>query len=553
MTMSEPRDVLERIADRAAMREPAFDRLHQRRDRKRRNQRLGAVAVALAVALLAFAFASSVYRTAQVRPANGTQISTDDLGRIGIAWTSKVYSRSGGITRTPLVVGDTIYLVTDHLYAFDAACRNDGGGCYPRSATGSYDVVPPPRQLGDLLVVGTDVYDLTCAAPPCAPIGSASWAGNGVVGTANLGSVASVSVSGQRLTAIGIDRGGQLESMFCAGDPQESVKCGVNWTANVDPPTPLASNEGCAIGLCVREPVVADGMIFVTSKSSSGQSSRLYAFSQDCPRTTGTSPASQGGYVTRTTCFPVWTAKGPSFGDPVVSDGVVYMVTDDRLSAFPEKCVGICHATWTTAPLGRFVDTLVVEDGTVYVASQGNGISAFPTSCGSTGATCTATWNARADTGAVRSPIVADGKVIVPTSGRLEVFPASCSATCRPLWTTAADPSVLPVVSDGVVYAGAIGRHVAAFPLDCRIDGGTCDPRWTGTTKGPIRTIAVGAGGIYVGTGDGTLYAFRLESDRRPAGSSADLIIAIALAATLAAGFFLGRRMRSEGRPAVGG
>ena len=45
--MTEYRDVLEKVGDRAPMPEPAFDRILRRRDQKRRNQRISAGAVGL--------------------------------------------------------------------------------------------------------------------------------------------------------------------------------------------------------------------------------------------------------------------------------------------------------------------------------------------------------------------------------------------------------------------------------------------------------------------------------------------------------------------------
>jgi Tol biopolymer transport system component len=63
--MTEYKDVLERIGDRASMPEPAFDRMVRRRRRRRRNNRISAVAVgAVITAVLLFALA-------RVRPTPG--------------------------------------------------------------------------------------------------------------------------------------------------------------------------------------------------------------------------------------------------------------------------------------------------------------------------------------------------------------------------------------------------------------------------------------------------------------------------------------------------
>jgi Tol biopolymer transport system component len=67
--MPSARTTLERIGDRVPVPEPAFDRLLRRRDRKRRNQRIGAVAVAVILALVSLSILARSFRGTQ-RPAD---------------------------------------------------------------------------------------------------------------------------------------------------------------------------------------------------------------------------------------------------------------------------------------------------------------------------------------------------------------------------------------------------------------------------------------------------------------------------------------------------
>jgi Tol biopolymer transport system component len=67
--MSDPRSLLERESRRFIQPDGAFERLVRRRDRKRRNQRIGAGALAIILALVSFVALTRAFRTAE-RPAD---------------------------------------------------------------------------------------------------------------------------------------------------------------------------------------------------------------------------------------------------------------------------------------------------------------------------------------------------------------------------------------------------------------------------------------------------------------------------------------------------
>jgi outer membrane protein assembly factor BamB len=74
-----------------------------------------------------------------------------------------------------------------------------------------------------------------------------------------------------------------------------------------------------------------------------------------------------------------------------------------------------------------------------------------------------------------------------------------------------------PAVADGIVYvSGAPDGGLAAVPQDCRSDGAVCDPIWTGDIHGtPTSRVIVSNGVVYLGSSDGSLYAFPATCEAR--------------------------------------
>ena len=75
--------------------------------------------------------------------------------------------------------------------------------------------------------------------------------------------------------------------------------------------------------------------------------------------------------------------------------------------------------------------------------------------------------------------------------------------------TTGGAISSSPAVSTGVVYVGSGDGELYAYAVGCNSGGGTCNPLWTGATGGALDSSpAVANGVVYVGSHDYKLYAF---------------------------------------------
>ena len=62
--------------------------------------------------------------------------------------------------------------------------------------------------------------------------------------------------------------------------------------------------------------------------------------------------------------------------------------------------------------------------------------------------------------------------------------------------------------------SGAPDGGLAAVPELCRSTGAACDPLWVGEINGsPTSTVVTAGGMVYVGSGDGSLYAFPMACD----------------------------------------
>jgi outer membrane protein assembly factor BamB len=306
-------------------------------------------------------------------------------------------------------------------------------------------------------------------------------------------------------------------------------------------------------------PAVANGVVYVDSIGDSpnfGFNGKLSAFSA-----AGTTNCSG----TPKACSPLWTFTPPNdvslradflYSSPAVVNGVVYVVsfcvtdcftTTSALYALDASgttnCSGTpktCNPLWT-APVPGDKTSPVVANGVVYV-SAGSSLLAFDasgtTDCAGTPKTCSPLWGA-GTYGALDTPAVANGVVYVGTragptdnaDGRLSAFDANgktnCSAvtkTCNPLWTASVGyPTSSPAVANGVVYIGSQCYYCGITPAEinglfgfdasgttnCSGTPKTCNPLWVARTASAVNSSpAVANGMVYVGSDDGTLYAF---------------------------------------------
>jgi outer membrane protein assembly factor BamB len=304
-------------------------------------------------------------------------------------------------------------------------------------------------------------------------------------------------------------------------------------------------------GAIFSSAAVVSGVVYVGSDDA-----YLYAFDANGTKNCSGTPK---------TCTPLWTAAthGAVRSSPAVVNGVVYVgSTDGNLYAFDANGTKYCSGTpktctplWTAATHGAVRSSPAVVNGVVYVGSDDAYLYAFDANgtkyCSATPKTCTPLWTA--PTGVVggspagidSSPAVANGVVYVgAVEGErgpygisfpinyLVAFDANgtknCSATpktCRPLWISnstvgASDSS--PVVADGVVYyVGLDGALDSAGLFGFDANGKNCSATttpcwlWDGiipgvTTGSADSSPAVANGTIYVGSNDGSLYAFGL-------------------------------------------
>jgi outer membrane protein assembly factor BamB len=279
-------------------------------------------------------------------------------------------------------------------------------------------------------------------------------------------------------------------------------------------------------------PAVAKGVVYIGSEDD-----KLYAYSAN-----GTTRC----FLTPKVCFPLWTgATGGAIGDssPAVANGVVYVgASDGKLYAFSADgttgCSGpvtdrTCTPLWTgaTANSGVSLTSPAVAKGVVFVGSTDDNLYAFSangtTGCSGTPKICLPLWGYGATGGRIfSSPAVANGVVYVGSEdGKLYAFSADgttrCFLTpkvCFPLWTGATGGIIgvsSPAVANGVVYVGSFDKKLYAFSAGgttgCSgpVTDRTCSPLWTGTTGALIDSSpAVANGVVYVGSGDGKLYAF---------------------------------------------
>ena len=287
--------------------------------------------------------------------------------------------------------------------------------------------------------------------------------------------------------------------------------------------------SGATSGSVASSAAVANGVLYVGSTDD-----KLYAF--DAAGATGCSGNPK-------TCSPLWTATtgGRIFSSPDVANGVVYAGTeDDKLYAFDAAgvtgCSGspkTCTPLWTGTTGNQIFDSSpAVAGGEVYVASTDGKVYAFDaagvTNCSGTPTTCTPLWTSNPIGAIDTSPTVAGGVLYIGEFKTLYAFDAAgvtncfsgTPTMCSPLWTAATGGSIQhssPAVANGVVYVGADDQYLYAFDAagvtNCTGSGfsKTCSPLWKGViASGTLfeSSPAVANGVVYIGGGDGMLYAF---------------------------------------------
>jgi outer membrane protein assembly factor BamB len=520
--VNEARERIERIGDRFPFPDDAFDRLVQRRDRKRRRERIRAASIAIVLMLTtAGAFLLSYVGSDRRTPVSN-DLSIDNVGTLHPVWSADLEGpasarvvEEGSLVYPPALAGDQVFVGTQAgtLYAFPTTCSAPCESSWIATTDGG--IMRAPVVADGLVFVATDAGNLyafpTACSGTCAPrwIGEVGgrWGASPVIAN---GKVYGVTIETGTLYAFP-EQCQTGPGLVCR--PEWRVKY---WSGDPTNRSSSLSVEG------ELTPTVSGDQVFAIAQGSSGD---LFAFDADSGSIEWRSDIGGGSsYQAR----------------PAVTGGKVFAkIGFNRLYAFPQPCgrtEAICEPAWTTGapfwqphedPNDQLLGPTVAADGVVYETCCFGGTGhLFAFSASGDGELL---WESTFEgAGAWNDPIVADGTVFVAAdgselamhSGSLNAFPADCSPSagvCEPSWR--ADVSQLahgdlftpatPVVGSGVVYVGTTRGDVAGFPVVCGTS--PCPPAWTWASPqagDALSTPAVGEDAIYVVQESGRLIAF---------------------------------------------
>jgi phospholipase C len=229
-------------------------------------------------------------------------------------------------------------------------------------------------------------------------------------------------------------------------------------------------------------------------------------------------------------CPALWQGvTGDSIvSSPAVSGGVVYVgSTDGKLYAFNAKGCGsaTCSPLWTGATGGAIESSPTVAGGRVYIGSDDAKVYAF--SAAGCASTCSPEWTFATGGDVVSSPslgyVQALDKTVLFFGSKDGKLYALDSATGNPVWpalSTAgaitSSPAFAPDVTKNteMVYVGSGSKLYGVM-------AGTGTVVWTGQTGGPVdASPAVAGATVFVGSGDGLLYAYQASNCRGSATCS---------------------------------
>jgi outer membrane protein assembly factor BamB len=490
--MSDLRTAVLDQMERAGVPSYSFVDIANRRDRKHRNERIAAAAVALLLAVAAIGGAVSVFRSSgRERPA-APSITPENIADLGLAWIGEVPKTEGGVQHLAGHEGAVFASGDGGAYRFDEACGTGGASCEP-AAIESGSGYNLKLADGMLLSAADQVLAIPASCrSDCSPAWTAPRAAGSIGGSEPLVADGLVLVPWQSgLYAYPVD---------CASDGSTCTPSSVGRVGRSGPKPWVPGEPGF-----YPKAWVAGHTVVVDNFNGSA-----FGFSTAC-------------LAGRPACQPIWKVR--SEGGYVLSgggDGLVFVATARQMLAFDDACVSSCSPVWTAVLPGSIEGPPVAGDGSVFVASKGE-LFAFSSSCGADGEQCEPAWTARAAPAetAPRStlqPMMAEANGVlvlgIRFAGDLRAFAVTCGrggASCEPSWTVAVG-SITPVIAGGIVYAVTDDGHaIDAFDASCATDGSACHPLWSGSTQGLIRSRPlVTDGGVYVGTGDSKVVAFRL-------------------------------------------
>jgi len=407
--MSETSRVLEDIRRQVTSTPDAFERLTRRRDRKRRNQRIGSAVLALIIAIAAIGGLVAAFREGTPpKPASGP-ISPGNVARLREVWSATL----DGAASAPVSVGQTVLVASSGgtLYAFPSNCS--GPACQPRWTAKLDGAGSTPLPLGPVWVSTASgtlyAFPLHCTKEICDP----RW-------TVDLGGPATD-------LAVAIPGGGPwVGSVFVAADTSRtqgdatlyafppscwhSATCSPAWHAAI-PGKPFAP--------------VWSGAVYVGHGPGP-----LYAFPLVCGKNDHE-------------CSPLWVGipgLGATFsGPPVWGNNRIYVLTDLGVVALPGNCLdqASCQVIWRSDPVSGMA--MIAREGQVFVSSQEGGVFAYPTDCGQDGDVCQPSWTGTIPGASAFGSLAESSDVLYVGSrdGRLFAFDATCEhLSCSPLWST---------------------------------------------------------------------------------------------------------------------
>lgn len=433
--MIEERELVDRAIRTLEPDAPSLEGMLRRRDRVRRNRRIGSALLAIAVALAAIGGLVRIFEGSSSHVPAAPSISSKNVGALRQQWSAQT---SGG-NSFPTVVGDSVLAnSTDHVQAYPISCRASCSPTWVADVSGGSR--PGVTVSGDRVYAGSGdghvyVFDLSCATggANCRPIWSIDVGGN----------VGQPIVADGRIFATTKDPGQNLRVLAYQADcGDDGGRCRPIWQGSIGEPGSFV-------------PVVRDGFIFLGNGPS-----KLTAFAVDC----GTHGA---------TCKPAWVGipglETTFASAPVFGNGLMYELAHRGVIGIDPACLrsSTCRIEWQSEPLPGYPP--VLAGTTLYLATvTTNELYAFDATkaCGTV--VCGPMWSVHVPAQpAYGTPLVVGDVVFVATTaGRVYAYPATCpTGSCDPLWSGTVGTNEVRLASDGhTLFAASEGQLAAYAP-----------------------------------------------------------------------------------------
>ncbi len=455
--MAELRSIVDREMDRAGLPSFSLDDVARRRDRKRRNRRIATAALALIIAVAAIGSLVHAFDLAERGQPAAPTIGPSNVAQLRAAWGVE-----RGVSLTPVISNDTVYVGGAGLDAYPLSCGGAGTTCAPTWHADPGRAVAIPT-VSDGVVYASEMgrsgrgpgrllaYSISCGSGGrvCHPLW---WAETGGVA---LPTVSPIVVDNTVYTAT--SHGVFAFDVHC-GTGGES--CRPTWTGTTPRAIPVATAElggglwvGTAFDWMLSEPLNQAQQNRYVGATGSG----VFIFSNACSQSGGT-------------CRPL-SHQLSSAGVSAMSAGseAIY-VSSGPVTGLPASCVTDpnCRPVFDRQNLGAS-GAVAASHGSVFVRHSPGVIFALPETC--VGSACRARWIGNiAGSGRTFSggPIaVNDGLLFVGSGDTGEAFalPTDCSNPCHPVWSTVAGRGAAGVAVSGSSLIVGTDDGVHAFEL----------------------------------------------------------------------------------------